>query len=150
MEISFNIINDDFIPPSELNKEAEKVEHIINKCLQKKKEDRYKSIEELQKDLAKVLNIEYKSQLKKSMQKKNFSRSAYYCGELMLINMKIGAIYEAYKYAEDLAIYAEDEVKEALLKLNDELKKRIENNLGIPKKLIEKAKIIIHKMRMQE
>ncbi|HEC88636.1 MAG TPA: serine/threonine protein kinase [Thermoplasmata archaeon] len=147
--ILYKIVSKDFLSPSEINKETEKVKYIINKCLQKKKEERYQSIEELQKDLAKVLNIEYKAQLKKSLQKKNLSRSAYYCGELLLINMKIGELYDAYRYATDLIKYTENEVKEILEKLCIELKERIENNLGIHKKLIEKAKIIVHKVKIE-
>ena len=149
IEVTHRIIEEDFVPPSELNEEAEKVEHIINRCLKKKREERYQSIDELQKDIAEVLNIEYKTQLKESLQEKNLSRSAYYCGELLLINMKVEEIHDAYKYATDLLRYSEGEIKETLEKLCKELKERIENNLGIPEELIEKAKLIVHKMRMK-
>ncbi|HEC88667.1 MAG TPA: hypothetical protein ENI52_05065 [Thermoplasmata archaeon] len=63
--------------------------------------------------------------------------------------MKIGELYDAYRYATDLIKYTENEVKEILEKLCIELKERIENNLGIHKKLIEKAKIIVHKVRIK-
>jgi len=63
--------------------------------------------------------------------------------------MKVEEIHDAYKYATDLLRYSEGGIKETLEKLCKELKERIENNLGIPEELIEKAKIIVHKMRIQ-
>jgi len=148
IEISANIVNGDPIPLSKFNKEASKVEPIIERCLQKKKGDRYPDIEKLQKDLAEVLNIEYKAQLKKSIQKKNLSKSAYYCGELLMVNLKIGDIYQAYKYASDLTKYATDNTKKFVDNLCKELKERIENKIEVNEELIKKVDIMVHKIKI--
>ena len=107
-------------------------------------------MEELQKDLAKVLNIEYKNQLKKSQDVNNLSKSAFFCGELLLVNMKIGQTKDAYKYATDMLKYAQENIKDELSNLCKELEERIENNLDINEKLTEKADIIMHKIRINE
>jgi len=149
VEVGFKIVNDSYTPPSELNKDAEKVEPIINKCLQKKKKLRYNNVEELQKDLAEVLNIKYKAQLKKSIQKKNLSKSAYYCGELLMVNLKIGDIYQAYKYASDMINYATDNTKKFVDNLCKELQERIENKIEVNEELIKKVDIIVHKIKIR-
>jgi serine/threonine protein kinase len=150
INISLGIVNKDFIPASELNINAEKVDNIIKKCLQKEKANRYKNMEELQRDIAKVLNIEYKSSLKESNDVKDLSKSAYYCAELLVVNMKIGEKKDVYKYATDMLKYAKDSIKNELSGLVKELEEIIENNLDINEQLIEKADIIVHKIRMGE
>ncbi|MGB5925585.1 MAG: serine/threonine-protein kinase [Dehalococcoidia bacterium] len=62
-EISFAIANNNPEPPSALNPESVGVERIIMKCLQKKKENRYQSIDELQVDMAGFLGIDLKKTL---------------------------------------------------------------------------------------
>ena len=46
--------------------------------------------------------------------------------------------------------YSEDKRKNEINNLIKELEERIENNLDINEKLIEKADIIMHKIRMNE
>ena len=56
IELMTAITTKDPIKPSELNPQIDKeVEDIILKCLKKKPEERYQSISELQRDLAKYL-----------------------------------------------------------------------------------------------
>jgi hypothetical protein len=117
--------------------------------LQKEKSKRYKNVEGLQKDLANVLNIEYKNSLKESQDMNNLSKSAYFCGELLIVNMKIGEKKDAYKYASDMLKYAQDDVKDELDSLCKDLEAIIENNLGINEQVIEKADILMHKIRME-
>jgi len=148
VEISSKIAMEDCCPPSDNNKEAEKVNNVIIKCLQKEKSKRYKNIEELQKDLAKILNIEYKNSLKKSQDVKNLSKSAYFCGELLIVNMKIGEKKDAYKYALVLLKYAHEGIQDELDSLCKDLEAIIENNLDINEQIIEKADIIMHKIRI--
>jgi len=62
-EISFAITNETLKPPSKVNPEAIDIEPIVLKCLQKKKEDRYQSIAELQSDLASFLGVDFKKSL---------------------------------------------------------------------------------------
>ena len=117
------------------------------KCLEKDMSKRYQSVEELQRDLADYLGIKYNEELKTSREPK---RSSHYLGELLIINMKIGNIVNAYKYITDLIQYAEGEVKEMAIELSKQLKIRIENNLNeIPEELIKKADFIVHKIKLQ-
>ena len=62
-EISFAIASNDPELPSVLNPDSAVVEHIVLKCLQKKKEDRYQSVSELQADMAGFLGIDFKKSL---------------------------------------------------------------------------------------
>ena len=51
------------------------------------------------------------------------------------------------KYAMDMLKYASEDIKDELDSLCKEIAERIENNLDINEKLIEKADIIMHKIR---
>ena len=62
-EVSFAIANNDPEPPSALNPGSAVVEHIVLKCLEKKKEDRYQSVSELQADMAGFLGVDFKKSL---------------------------------------------------------------------------------------
>ena len=57
---------------------------------------------------------------------------------------------DVYKYAMDMLKYAEDSIKDEVSRFVKELEEIIENNLDINKQLIEKADIIVHKIRMDE
>ena len=147
-QVMMGILRDEPIPPSQLNPEAKKVEPIIMKMLAKRKEERYQSIDELQKDLARILNMTYSESLRESKTLGDVRRATYYLTELLLINMKTNNIGEAYKYASDLRFYAKGELKEEVEKLAEQLKLRLEEGLKIPPELIEKAEIIVHKIRV--
>ncbi|WP_297073252.1 protein kinase [Thermococcus sp.] len=147
-QVMMGILRDEPIPPSQLNPEAKKVEPIIMKMLAKRKEERYQSIDELQKDLARILNMTYSESLRESKTLGDVRRATYYLTELLLINMKTNNIGEAYKYASDLRFYAKGELKEGVEKLAEQLKLRLEEGLKIPPELIEKAEIIVHKIRV--
>ncbi|MDK2783181.1 MAG: eukaryotic-like serine/threonine-protein kinase [Thermococcaceae archaeon] len=127
-QVMMGIIRDDPVPPSEINPEAKKVEPIIMKMLAKRKEERYQSIEELQRDLAGVLNLTYSESLKKSKTMGDVRRAAYYLTELLLINMKTNNVGEAYKYATDLVLYARGELKDEVRKLAEQQKLKEKTN----------------------
>ena len=149
LEIGMAITTRDPVRPSEINPEAKEVEDIILKCLEKDKEKRYQSVEELQRDLAKYLGIRYRESLKLSVTRRDFRRSAYYCCELLLLNMKINNLLEAYKYATDLLNYSQGEVKEEVQELCNQLKMRIEYGIkDVPEELIKKAEVIAHKVKV--
>lgn len=148
VEIASKITLEEVIPPSKINPEAEVLEPSILKCLQKEKDKRYQSIEELQRDLARVLGVNYTKNLNRSISVKDFSRSAYYAGELFLLYLKLGDLVNGIKYAEDLTHYAGRNVKEELSRLKEQLEIRLENNLDVPPELIEKAEIIVHKIKL--
>lgn len=145
-EIGFSIVTEPIVLPSEINEKFARVDNIVAKCLQKEKTKRYKNMVELQRDLVKV--FEYEIEITEV--KKDPTRTAYLSGELLLINMKIEEKRDAYKYAMDMLKYAKDSIKNELSGLVKELEEIIENNLDINEQLIEKADIIVHKIRMDE
>ncbi|WP_052304119.1 serine/threonine protein kinase [Thermococcus cleftensis] len=147
-QVMMGILKDDPVPPSQLNPAAKEVEPIIMRMLAKRREERYQSIEELQRDLAGVLNMTYSESLKESKTLGDVGRAKYYLTELLLINLKTNNAGEAYKYASDLAFYVKGELKEEVQKLAEQVKFRLEENLNIPQELVEKAEIIVHKIRV--
>ncbi|RLI78079.1 hypothetical protein DRP04_10530 [Archaeoglobales archaeon] len=148
-EIGFAIVKEDPVPPSKINPAAEPVEHVIMKCLRKEQEERYQSVNELQKDLAKYLGLKYQESLKKSMSTRDFTRSAYYCGELLLIYLRIGDLVQAYKYAVDLTKYAKGDIRNEVERFCTQLKYRIEENIpDVPEELVKLADIIVHRVRV--
>jgi len=149
VEIGMAIATKDPTLPSKINPEAKEVEKIIMKCLEKDKKERYQSVIDLQRDLSEYLGIKYKESLKLSVSRKDFKRSAYYCCDLLLLNMKINNMIEAYKYASDLLNYTSGEVKQEVQELCGGLKFRIENGINtVPEELIKKAEVMVHKIRM--
>ena len=136
--------------PSAVNPEAQPLDAIILKCLEKDPGQRYQSVAGLQKDLAAYLKINYAESLKESIQKNDFNRSSYYCGDLVLISMKIGNLGDAYKYAVDLAKYSVGEARVQADELILQIKIRIEMGAQeLPDELIRKAEVIVHQVRVR-
>ena len=148
VEVTSAIVREEPALPSELNPEAKDVEHIIMTCLQKGMDERYQSAVELQRELALYLGMSCRESLKESLSVKDFSRSAYYCGELLVVNLKLGDGAGAYKYASDLLEYCKGEVEEGMRALAEQIKARLEERLEIPQELIEKAEILVHKLKL--
>ena len=73
-----SIMMEDPEPPSSINSEAEKLDPIIMKCLEKKQEKRYQSVSELQRDIAGFLRIDYTESLRISISRNDVRRSAFY------------------------------------------------------------------------
>lgn len=96
-EISFSIINEKPALPSEINPKSKGVEHIIMKCMAKRKEERYQSVDELIEDLAVYLKEEYKKS-------KNFRKSAFFLYELLLQSVERGDM-EAVAWATEGLLY---------------------------------------------
>jgi eukaryotic-like serine/threonine-protein kinase len=147
-EILFEIASKDHEPPSAYNEDAHNVDDIINKCLKKTKTDRYKSISDLQNDIGKILNIEISKEIPKASM--DPSKSAYWIGELLLVNLKIGEAKEAYKMLLNLLKSAPSSLKEELEKFQIELEEIIENELALNDQIINKADILIHKVRVEK
>jgi hypothetical protein len=145
-EVMGQIISAQPKPPSEYNPDATAVEPIIMKCLEKDKDERYQTIEELQKDLADYLNIEYQELLKES--KGDMKRSGYYCAELCMVHLQTGNIAGAIKYAVDLRNYATGEAKAMLTKLIEELDFHREKDIPVSEELVERASILVHQVKM--
>ncbi|ACX72861.1 serine/threonine protein kinase with TPR repeats [Methanocaldococcus vulcanius M7] len=150
IEIGMKIITKKPKPPKKINSEIDSnVSKIILKCLNKNPKDRYSSILELQRDLAKYLQITFKEELKKSITIRDFSRSAFYCGELFLMCLKINDGVNAYKYCGDLIEYAKGDIKNDLIKLKEMIAYRVENKMPIPEEIISSAEVIVHKIKLK-
>jgi len=77
----------------------------------------------------------------------DYTRSAYYCGDLVMINLLTGDIPTAYKYLVDLVHYSKGDVKVEAQELSEQIKMRMEMGVTeIPDELIQKAEIIVHKV----
>jgi serine/threonine protein kinase len=146
-EIGMNIATKDPQVPGEIKSGAKTIESVVMKCLQKEPEKRYQSVLELQKDLAIFLRQNYAGLLSNSVAAQDYSKSAYFCGDLVMISMVTGDIGAAYKYLLDLVSYSKGDVKVDAQELSEQLKMRIEMGVTeIPEELIHKADIIIHQV----
>jgi len=100
------------------------------------------------KDLVEYSKIEYTKSLRQSLSKKDLSSSGYYCGELLLINMKLGSAEEALKYALDYKNYVGKEFKKEVEKICEHLKYCLENDIEISEEFVKKASVFVHRVRM--
>ncbi|MDD4454070.1 MAG: protein kinase [Candidatus Methanomethylophilaceae archaeon] len=136
--------------PGAIHPDAEPLDAIILKCLEKDPEKRYRSVADLQKDLAAYLKLNYVASLKESIQVNDLQRSAYYCGDLVLISLKIGDLVSAYKYAADLARYSTGEARAQAIELARQIKARVEMGAQeLPEELIQKAEVVVHQVRVR-
>lgn len=83
--------------PADINPGAAQIEPGITKCLEKDPAKRYQSVLELQKELGLLLRRNYSEQLTMSVSIHDFRKSAFYCGDLVMINLLTGDIATAYK-----------------------------------------------------
>ena len=141
VEVAGRIVMEEPDKPSELSPGAKPLDGIILRCLRKDKEERYRSMEELQRDLAEILGAKYREELKRSIE---LSRSAYYAGQLFLLHLRVGNSKEALKYARDLLQYARGEEREELERLIEQIELRVEEGLPVPRELVEKGEVIVH------
>jgi serine/threonine protein kinase len=138
------------VKPSVLNPDAEELDSIVMRCLEKDPAKRYPSVLELQKEIGTYLKMNYTNSLNESLLTKNYGHSTDYCADLLLVNMKLGSMVEAYKYASDLAQFVSGELKSNAEEFAEQLKIRLEMNLlTIPDELINNADILIHRIKLQ-
>jgi len=136
--------------PGAVHPDAQPLDTIILKCLEKNPEQRYQSVIDLQKALAAYLKMNYAESLKESVQTNDLQRSAYYCGDLVLISMKIGDLVAAYKYAVELARYSAGEIQAQAVELAKQIKMRVEMGAQeLPDELVQKAEVIVHQVRVR-
>ena len=135
--------------PSAITPSSHDVEAMIMKCLEKNPDKRYPSVLEFQKDLALYLRVTYTESLKMSVTAKDYTRSAYYCGDLVMVNLLTGDMKSAYKYLLDFVHYSKGEVKAEAQELSEQIKMRMEMGVTeIPDELITKAEIIVHQVKI--
>jgi len=147
VEIAVNIATKDPQRPSEIVPDVQPIEFVIMKCLEKDPSKRYQNVLELQKDLAIYLRKNYAELLKTSVTVQDYNQSAYYCGDLVMINLLTGDIPTAYKYLLDLVHYSKGDVKVEAQELSEQIKMRMEMGVTeIPDELIQKTEIIVHQV----
>jgi len=147
VEIGMNIATKDPKRPVEIKPEALVIDAVVMKCLEKDPKNRYQSVLELQKDLALYLRKNYADLLKTSVSVKDYNRSAFYCGDLVMINLLTGDIPTAYKYLLDLIHYSKGDMKEEARELSEQIKMRMDMGLTeIPDELILTAEMIVHQV----
>ena len=146
VEVMAKILDTQPTKPSLIKPEARVVDPMIMKCLEKKMQDRYQSISDMQKELADYFKIEYKDSLNKT--KGDMSRSCYYLSKLCFVHITRGDLTEALKYAEDLKHYANEHIRDELGSLISEIELRRKEDLGTTNELVGKAAIILHQIKM--
>ncbi len=136
--------------PGAIHPDAQALDTIILKCLEKNPEQRYRSVADLQNDLAAYLKLNYAESLKESIHVNDLQRSAYYCGDLVLISMRSGDLVAAYKYAVELARYSAGEIQAQAVELAKQIKMRVEMGAQeLPDELVQKAEVIVHQVRVR-
>ena len=150
VEVSTAIVTEEPVPPSSISPEAKIVDHIILKCLAKKKENRYQNVRELQKDLASALKTQLKESLRMSVSEQNIKRSAFYCAEICLVHARLGEIDDVAMYLTDMQNYASEEVKTEVTELLEELERRkdMSSEEKISEEFVGRLKGVLHQVRM--
>ncbi|WP_292393765.1 protein kinase domain-containing protein [Methanoculleus sp. UBA303] len=134
-------------PPSKIVAESSDVESIILKCLEKEPDNRFQSILELQKELARYLEWNYSQELRNSISSGNGIQAAYYCGELVMTALHTGDAPSAYKYLSDLLIYTKGDLQVNTRSLADNVQFMVENDIEVSADIIRKADLLIHQIR---
>ena len=94
--------------------------------------------------------MNYVESLNESILVNDVPRSAYYCGDLVLISMKTGNLVDAYKYVADLIRYSIGKTQAQATELEAQIKMRVEMGAKeLPDELIRKAEAIVHKIRIR-
>ncbi|MCX6688319.1 MAG: protein kinase [Methanoregula sp.] len=133
--------------PGEIQHEAQVLDPVVMKCLNKTPSERYQSVAELQHALAKFLQITYTESLKISTTAHDYSRSAHLTGALVLTHLRTGDLANSYNYLQDLIHYAHGNAKENARELSEQIEIRLEMGLSeIPEELIQKAESVVHEI----
>lgn len=150
MDVMIAIASKDAISPSDINPSAREIEPVILQCLEKNPDKRFQSVTELQKSLADYLKFSYTKLLKISQKANDYSKSAYLCGELLLIHLDSGDLPKAVVYGRDLIRYTSGEEQNALESLVEQMSFCIDEGLDdLPEELMRKAEWIVHGSRLE-
>jgi outer membrane protein assembly factor BamB len=149
IEIGMNIVTKNPQPPGDINPRIKTLDPVIMRCLEKDPGKRYPSVRELQIALGLSLKIHYTASLEKSMSAKDFTRSASYCGDLVVISLLTGDMPAAIRYTNDLIPYAQGDVASMARELSEQIHFRMDQGITeVPDELIIKAELITHKIRL--
>ena len=147
VEVVVNISTKPYTPPSELNPDTKQIEPIISMCLEKDPNKRFQAVAALQTALGMYLRKNYAELFRQSVSVKDTRRSAYYVGDLIIVNLIIGDLNAAYKYSTDLVEYSKGDAKVLAQELCEHLYIRIQNDVTeVPDELLKKAEFVVHKV----
>lgn len=122
---------------SEYNPKLKEFNIILLKCLKKNPENRYKTVEDLQKDLASYLSISYSISFEKSITQKDIRNSAIFCADLLITHLKINNLQKANYYCDDLILLIKGKDKITVEKLKNQILFRKEEGFeDAPEELI--------------
>jgi len=133
-------------PPSEIVAESADVESIILKCLEKKLDNRFQSVLELQRELARYLEWNYSEELRNSISSGDSFQAACYCGELVMNALCTGDVSSAYKYLNDLLLLTKGSLRVNMQSLAEKVQFMKENDIEVSADIIEEAKLLIHQI----
>lgn len=135
-------------PPGRLVQLPSEVESIILKCLEKKPENRYQSVLDLQKVIASHLKFNYTEELRNSISIGNNRQAAYLCGELVLVHLRIGEGHEAFKYLMDLKSYTKGEMRDKVQSCIENLEFMIENDIEVSDDILRRVDLLVNQMKL--
>jgi PGF-pre-PGF domain-containing protein len=86
--------------------------------------------------------------IKRSHDKDDMRRAAYYCCELFLLHLNLQKAPDALKYCLDMLNYASGKTRKEVEKLAKNLEFKVENHNDISEDFLKKAEVIVHQVRM--
>jgi len=149
MEVMMGIMSRDPVKPTDLNPDVKEIEPVILRCLEKDPAKRFGSVPELQRVLAFYLKVTYTEALRVS-QGSDDRKSAYLCGELLLIHLDSGELPQAVVYGKDLIRYLSGENRTGMESLVEQMSFCVDEGLtDLPEELMRKAEWIVHGSRLE-
>ena len=141
------------IPPSEINSELAEYDALFEKLLARRKENRYQSIEEFQRDLIAAVELSSHNILKRSVRITEFKRNLRNLTGmkvlLLLMSMKLQDVQRAYNYADSLISETKGELNSEMRHITSQLNLILKRGDKIPVDLMRKVEALLHNLRRQ-
>ncbi|ADI31614.1 serine/threonine protein kinase [Staphylothermus hellenicus] len=150
VETMHKIISEKPVEPGRVNPEARSVEHIIMKCLEKSKDKRYQSVEELQRDLAEYLKINYNRSLDETRIKGDLTRSRFFCAQLILLSARYKDYMETIKYLSIFKDYACEEERRQINSLIEQINIRMKREIAFDDELKNRIETLVYNVMLKK